>query len=161
MREPLRSDPSARTRRRAYRYRRPHTPHFYLVLGGLTGAVLVCVLNLVSYVTGSVLLATVTFGATLFTALMIFLAFFWGFYMVSSGLNPERRIVILHGAVGMLAPLFYTLNIDAALDGVGTSPVGALSLGTSFACLGLLIVQFLMGKAVVKTERLRVIRPEE
>ncbi len=133
--------------------------HYYLVLTGLSLAVLVCLLNSVAYVTRRIDLATVAFTAILITALVIFSAFFMGFTMVIEGNIPGRRLNYLlpHAAVGMLSPLFYTLNIAAALDGAGIGPVSRISVVVSYVCLGLLVVQFLMGKAVVRPEPLRLV----
>lgn len=151
------SRPSARKR---YRFRRRHTPHYYLVITALSGAALVCVLKTAAYLTKSVILASISFGAVVFTALAVSVAFFWGFYMVMNGNIPVRRLRVLapHAMLGVLSPLFYTLNISVALDSVGTQPESGLSLVTSFFCLGLLGIQFRMGRAVVRPEPIRLLR---
>lgn len=147
--------------KRRYKFYRPHRVHYYLVLTGISLAVLVCVLNTVAYASRRVDLATIAFFAILVTALVIFAAFFMGFTMVVEGNMRGRRLQFLlpHAAVGLLSPLFYTLNIAAALDSVGIGPVSRLSVAVSYICLGLLMVQFLMGKAVVRPEPLRLITP--
>jgi hypothetical protein len=62
--------------------------------------------------------------------------------------------------VGTLSPLIYMLNISLALDAVGRRPVGFVSLMCACASLGVIILQFTMGKRVVKVEPLRVVRPD-
>lgn len=153
------NESTRRVQRRRYRFYRPHRIHYYLVLSGISLAVLVCALNTVAYASRRVDLATAAFGAILVTAVVIFAAFFLGFTMVVEGNMRGRRLQYLlpHAAVGLLSPLLYTLNIAAALDSVGTGPVSRLSVAVSYVCLGLLGVQFLMGKAVVRPEPLRLI----
>lgn len=145
--------------RRRYRFYRPHKVHYYLVITGIGLAILVCVLNTAAYVTQRMDLSMVAFFAILVTALIIFVAFFLGFTMVAGGHIPARRLkyVLPHAAVGMLSPLLYTLNISAALDTLGTGPVSRLSVTVSYVCLGLLLIQFAMGKAVVRPEPLRLV----
>lgn len=145
---------------RHHRYRRRHTLHYYIVLTGLTLAATVITLNTIAYISRSVTMATVAFFAVVVTTLVISTAFFWGFFMVMNGNFPARRIKVLipHATVGVLSPLIYTLNISVELDGVGQSPVGGLALACSIVSFGLLLVQFTMGKLVVRPARLRVIR---
>ncbi|HEX8918457.1 MAG TPA: hypothetical protein VF898_08135 [Chloroflexota bacterium] len=144
---------------RRQRFRRRHTPHYFLVLAGLAGAVSVCTLNTIGFVNRSVQFAEICFAAVALTALLISVAFFWGFFMLMNGRIPSHRLryFVPHGAVGVLSPLLYTLNISTALDDVGSQPVSGLSLVCSYACLGLLCIQFAMGKAVVRPPRLRVL----
>jgi hypothetical protein len=144
-----------KSRRRRYRYWRRHTPHYYIVLTAISCAVGVCVLEGIAFRSKSVQLAEVAFVAIAFTALIISTAFFWGFFMVMNGNIPAHRLKYLvpHGAVGVLSPLLYTLNICLALDGLGREPVGIGSLVCSVLCLVLLGVQFSMGKAVVHRTR--------
>jgi len=125
---------------------------------GLSGATLVCVVNTVAFATRGIGLAEVAFGLVLVTALVIFSAFFWGFYMAMSGNVPAGRLKYLlpHGAVGTLSPLFYTINISIDLDRLGQR-VNVWSLATSFGCLAILLIQFGMGKAVVRPEPLRIL----
>jgi hypothetical protein len=120
---------------------------------------LVCGLNTAAYASKRLDLATAAFAAVLVTALVIFVAFFLGFAMVLGGHIPVRRLkyLIPHAAVGMLSPLVYTLNIAAALDTLGEGPVSGVSVVASYVCLGLLLVQFAMGKAVVRPEPLRLV----
>jgi hypothetical protein len=138
---------------------RKHTPHYYLVLSGISCALVVVALNAAAFSTRSLLLAEVAFAAVTVAALVIFTAFFWGFYMLMNGNIPVHRLKYLlpHACVGVLAPLFYTLNICVALEGLGHSPVSGLALGTSVLCLALLCLQFSMGKAVVHRTPLRLL----
>lgn len=156
---------TANTRaRRKHRFRRLHTLHYRIVLVGLTAATVVCVLNTWAYVNKSVLLADICFIAITITALIIFTAFFWGFFMLMNGYIPASRLKFLipHASLGVLSPLLYTLNISVDLDGLGSSPISGLSLGCSLICLGLLLVQFWMGKSMVRPEALHLVRrPEE
>lgn len=147
--------------KRRHKFYRPHKVHYYLVLTGISLAVLVCGLNTVAYLTRRVDLANATFAAVLVTALVIFVAFFMGFYMVAAGNIPVSRLKYLlpHAAAGMLSPLVYTLNIAASLDSIGEGPVSRFSVIASFVCLGLLLVQFAMGKAIVRPDPLRLISP--
>lgn len=153
-------EPLHRARRR-YRFHRRHTPHYYLVAAGLTGAALVCVLNVVAFLTQRVDLATAAFVLVTITAITLYLAYFWGIFMVSSGHIPARRVMVVHGMVGTLAPLFYTININAAIDGVGMRPLSGVSLVVGFAGLAMLVGQVLLGRAVVRPEPLRIIRRED
>jgi hypothetical protein len=150
-------------RQRRYRYLRQHTPHYYLVLTGITLALLVCGLNCWAFVTKGLLISEVAFGAVVVATLVIFTAFFWGFFMVMSGNIPAHRIryFLPHGAVGVLSPLFYTLNISFDLEDLGVRPINGLSLVCSFLCLGLLGLQFAMGKRVVRPEPIRLLKPDE
>lgn len=120
-----------------------------------------CVLNSVAYASKSIGLAQVAFGAIVVTALVVFAAFFWGFFMIMNGHIPARRLKVLlpHGAVGVLSPLLYTINISVALDAVGREPVSMVSLVCGYASLALLSVQFTMGRAVVRTPPLRLLTP--
>lgn len=155
------AEPSVRKTR--YRYRRRHTPHYYLVIASVFAAALVCVLNIVGYKTGSVRLADVCFASIVVANATISSAFFWGFYMVMNGHIPVKKLKVLvpHAMVGVLSPVLYTLNISINLEGLGVQAVSAVSLACSFACLGLLSLQCVMGRAIVRPEPLRVLaRPE-
>jgi uncharacterized membrane protein len=147
-------------RRRGYRYHRRHTPHFYIVVAALSAAAGVGALHAIAYRTQSILLADVAFAAVLVAALIVFLAYFWGFYMLMSGHIPKRRLKLLisHAGVGTLSPLLYTLNICLALDGLGSQPVSLWMLCVSMLCFALLAVQFAMGRALVHPESLRLLR---
>ncbi len=151
---------SGRKRRKGYRYFRRHTPHYYIVLSGISCAILVCALNAWSFITRSLVLSEVAFAAVGVATVVISVAFFWGVFMVMSGNIPANRIKIFvpHGIVGMLSPIFYTLNISVDLGDVGIRPTSGLSLGCSLVCLVLLGVQFAMGKAVVHPDPLRVVK---
>jgi hypothetical protein len=148
-----------KTRRRFRRLRR-HTPHYYFVVTGVGGATVVGVLDGISYFQRSVYVGTVAFAAVLVTALVIFAGFFWGFSMAIRGKVPQDRLkyVIPHGAVGMLAPLLYTLNISLALDTAGNAPVNGGVLLCGVLSWLLLLVQFSMGKAVAHRPRLRLVK---
>jgi hypothetical protein len=147
-------------RRRPYHYVRRHTPHYFIVLSGISCAIIVCALNAWAFITRSLLLSDVAFAAVSVTAVVISVAFFWGIYMVMSGNIPAHRIKVFvpHGIVGVLSPIFYTLNISFDLNDLGIRPTSGLSLGCSLVCLALLGVQFAMGKAVVHSDPLQVIK---
>jgi hypothetical protein len=147
-----------RTRSR-YRFRRRHTPHYYLVLTSISAAIGVCVVDAVALVTQSVDLAGAAFVVTVAANIVLFTTFFWGFYMAMSGNIPLSRLkyFVPHAMVGLLTPLLYTLNICADLETLG-QPLGGLSLACSVASLGLIGVQFAIGKAVVKPDPLRIMR---
>jgi hypothetical protein len=145
--------------RRGYRFRRRHRLHFYAVVSGVSGAIVVCIVNAIGYLTRDIQVAEIGFGCVLITAAAIFLAFFLGFTMLMSGYIPARRIklVVPHGAVGMLSPLLYTINISIDLD-QWARPVSGAALGCSVACLALLGVQVAMGRAVVRPDPIRIVR---
>jgi hypothetical protein len=147
-------------RKRRVRGRRRHTPHYYIVLSALSLAVIVCVLESVAYETKSIFLSEIAFVGVGLTTFVVSAAFFWGFYMAMSGNIPSHRLKVFlpHGAVGVLSPLLYTLNISVGLDALGTTPVGVWSVICSIGCLALLCIQFVMGKAVVRREPLRIVR---
>jgi hypothetical protein len=154
------AEPSVRlSARRRYKFYRPHRVHYYLVLTGITLALLVCALTTAAWATKRMDLAAIAFVAVLLTDMIIFSAFFMGFFMIIEGNIPTRRIKVLlpHAGVGMLSPLLYTLNIAAALDSIGEAPVSGISVIVSYVCLVLLLVQFAMGKAVVRPEPLRLV----
>lgn len=154
--------PIRRAARRRYKFYRPHRVHYYLVVTGITLALLVCGVTTAAWATQRMDLANAAFAMVLVTDLIIFGAFFMGFFMIIEGNIPVRRIKVLlpHACVGMLSPLLYTLNIAAALNRIGEGPVSGTSVIVSFVCLGLLLVQFAMGKAVVRPEPLRVVSVE-
>ncbi|MGH2441761.1 MAG: hypothetical protein ACRDFX_01185 [Chloroflexota bacterium] len=142
-------------------YHRRHTVHYFLVVPGVTAALISSALNGAAFATRSIVLSEITFAAVCITALIIFTAFFWGFYMIMSGHIPYHRLKILapHAIVGVLSPLFYTLNISIDLDGLGISPISGWALALSVVCLVLLAVQFTMGKLVVRSEPLHIVPP--
>jgi hypothetical protein len=146
--------------RQRYRYRRRHTPHYYIVSTGISAAALVSLLNAIAYATRSIALANAAFVAVLFASLAVFTGYFWGFFMVMSGNIPVKRLKVLipHAAVGTLAPLLYTLNVSIAVDGLGVRPVSMMSVVGSALSLILLCVQFVMGKAIVRPQPLRIVR---
>lgn len=147
---------SARAR---YRFRRRHTPHYYFVLTSLSAAVGVCVVDAIALVTGSVDLAGAALVVTATANVVLFTTFFWGFYMAMSGNIPLHRIkyFVPHAMIGFLTPLLYTLNICADLETLG-QPLTWVSLACGLGSLGLIGVQFAIGKAVVRPEPLRVMR---
>lgn len=153
------NSPPGRTRRR-YKYRRRHTPHFYLVLAGLLGATSVCVLDVAAFLTRRMDLSNAAFIAVAITSVIVFAAYFYGILMITSGHIPPRRVLVIHGMVGTVAPLFYTLNISAAFSNVGVHPVNGLTLAVGIAGLVMLLGQVMLGRAVVKPDPLRLIRPE-
>ena len=144
-----------------YKYHRRHTVHYYLVIASVFASACVCVLNFIGYKTGSIQLAEVCFASIVLANALISTAFFWGFFMVMNGHIPTRRIKVLlpHATVGVLSPLLYTLNISINLDGLGAQSVSGLSLACSVGCLGLLAVQWMMGRAIVKPEPIRIMVP--
>jgi hypothetical protein len=156
-----RARPSPAMRR--YRYRRRHTPHFYIVTTAVSAAGVACILTSIAFVRGDVTLATVAFGAVVLAMVVVSAAYFMGFSMLMSGHIPSKRVKILvpHAVVGVLSPLLYMLNISAGLDGVGTRPVSGLALACSILSLAVLGGQYLLGRAMVRPERLRVLRPIE
>lgn len=151
-----------RPRPRRHRYWRRHTPHYYIVLSGVGSAAGGTVLDAVAYEDKSPRLAEIAFGATSFTALLIYIAFFWGFYLLMNWRIPAGRIkyFIPHGIVGTLSPLIYVLNVSLQLDVLG-KPLPGWALILSLVTLGLLCVQFAMGKVVVHVSPLRVIRGQK
>ncbi len=151
--------PSRGPARRRYRYRRKHTPHYYLVLTALPCAVAVCILDAIAFFSRSILMAEIAFSATLVTTLVILITFFWGFCLILTINVPVHRMkyLIPHAAVGALSPLAYSLNISLVVDTVGRQPVGAGLLITSCLCLALLLLQFSMGKGVVYNKPLYLI----
>jgi hypothetical protein len=145
-------------RRRKYRFQRIHKLHYYVVSTGLIGAMLVCVLNTAAYLNRSPVLASIAFSCVLLTSLVIFTGFFLGITMVMGGNIPVDRIkyLIPHAAVGVLSPLFYTINVSIDLDRLG-QPLSGWSLFCGFICLANLLVQFAMGKAVVRSRPLYIV----
>jgi len=145
---------------RRHRYRRRHTVHYYTVVIALLCAAAVVALDAIGFVERDIGLSTAAFAAVGIATLAVFVAFFWGFYMLMSGSIPAKRIrrVVPHAALGVIAPLLYTLNLSAGLDDVGRKPVSGVSLGCSLACLLILCLQFWMGKMIVRPARLHVIR---
>lgn len=146
--------------RRRYRYFRRHTPHYYIVLSGISCAIIVCALNAWAFISRSLVLSNIAFAAVSITAVILSIAFFWGVFMVMSGNIPVHRIkyFVPHGLVGVLSPIVYTLNVSVDLGDLGIRPTSGLSLGCSLTCLALLAVQFAMGKAVVHPEPLRIVK---
>jgi hypothetical protein len=153
--------PRSQTVARRHRYRRRHTPHFYIVIAALIAAAVVCVLNGIAFAREDVILASVAFAAVVAAMVVVSAAYFWGFYMLMSGNIPVKRLKILipHAAVGVMSSLLYMLNVSASLDGLGAKPVSGVALACSLASFGVLGVQYLMGRAMVRPERLRVLRP--
>jgi uncharacterized membrane protein len=145
--------------RRRYRYRRRHTPHFYLVTSGLIAAAGVCVLNGSAYASGSIQLAELAFVSVGVTNLIIFAAYFWGFYMAMCGRVPIGRMKILvpHACVGVLTPLLYTLNISLDIENLGTAPVTGLALVCSICCFALICLQYGLGKLMVRPEPMHLV----
>lgn len=129
------------------------------MIAGVFAASLVCVLNFIGYKTGSIQLAEWCFACIILANALISTAFFWGFFMVMNGHIPIKRIKVLlpHAMVGVLSPLLYTLNISINLEGLGAQSVSGLSLACSLACLALLAVQWMMGRAIVKPEPIRMV----
>ncbi|MGH2449121.1 MAG: hypothetical protein ACRDFS_11045 [Chloroflexota bacterium] len=154
------SPPPHRVKRRRSHYARQHRVHYYLVLAGVSAAAIEVLLNLAAFLSGDLLLSDIAFAGVCITSLIIFVAFFLGINMIMNGHIPSHRIKILipHATVGMLAPLFYTLNIAVDLPTVGSAPISGLALAVNCCCLALLAVQFTMGKRVVRTEPLRLIQ---
>lgn len=147
--------------RRRYRFRRRHTPHFYIVTSAISAAGAVCLLNAVAYSDKSVLMAEISFAAVCVTAVIVSAGFFWGFYMIMSGHIPHRLNVLApHGIVGVLSPLLYSLNISVDLDGLGRLPLSGWSFAASIVGFLLLGVQYTMGKLVVRPEPLRIVKPD-
>lgn len=146
--------------RRRYRYRRRHTPHFYIVSTGLSAAALVCVLDAIAFAVGSVVLANLAFVAVVIASLLVFIGYFWGFFMVMSGNIPVKRLKVLvpHAVVGTLAPLLYTINISLAIEGFDTQPVGAIAVLCSIVSFVVLCGQFVMGRAVVRPQPVHIVR---
>lgn len=150
----------ASSRRKGYRFGRRHTPHYYLVVGSLFGASVVAGIDVIAYLNRSVVWAEAAFTAVLVTSLVVFVTFFLGVSMALTGRVPIDRLkyVAVHGAIGTLAPLVYTLNICFALDGVGHDPLTLGSVVCGVLCLVLLLGQFGMGKTVVYRTPLRLVR---
>ena len=147
------------TARHRYRYRRRHRPHFYSVVVSVSGAVLACIVNAIAYLDGGVGLAEIAFACVFATACSMFLTFFLGFTMVMSGHIPAHRLRVLvpHGAVGVLSPLLYTINVSIDLDRWG-KPLSGAALLCSLSCLLLLAIQAAMGKAVVRPDPIRIVK---
>lgn len=148
-----------KTRRRFHYFHR-HTPHFYLVLAGISGAIVSFLMSLLAFDRRSIELSNIAFGVVAATSLVIFCAFFWGFYMLASGNIPTHRLRVFvpHAMVGVLAPLFYTINICLDLENVGIAPISEGAVICSGLCIVMLGIQFTMGKRVVRREPLHIVR---
>lgn len=149
-----------RSARRRFKFRRRHTPHFYLVVGAVAGASCLCLVDAVAYVLGGTALGVVAFGMTLLASVLVFAAYFWGFFMVMNGNIPVARMKVFlpHAVVGTLSPLVYMLNVSLLFDTLGSGPLPGWALALAVLSLSLLAVQFLMGRRVVRVERPRVLK---
>ncbi len=132
------------------RHRTRHTPHWYLALAGLVGAFLACALTIWAYYNEGLAATQVAFGSVTLIAAVLFATWFWGVYLVMTGLIPRRRVWYLafHALLGSMAPLVYILYIGAELDTLGSQPVGEIGVALSAAGLVVLVVQFLSGRSV-------------
>lgn len=149
--------------RRRYRFRRRHTPHFYLVTVSLALAVGVVAADITGVLVAGVLTGEIAFAILSIAWVSVLVSYFWGFFMLMNGNLPVHRLKVFvpHAIVGTLSPLIYMLNISLALDAVGRGPVGIFSLFCACASLAVIILQFTMGRRVVKVEPLRVVRPRD
>ncbi len=147
-------------KRRQYRFRRRHTPHFYLVISALSFATLLCGMDVGAYVNGTVLGAEVAFVWTGITAIVVCAAYFWGFYLLMKGTIAESRLKVLvpHATVGTLSPLLYMLNVSIAFEDFSFRSEAAVSVVVAFFSLALLLVQFRMGRAVARVDPPRLLR---
>lgn len=154
------NQPRRKTRNpRRWRYWRRHTPHFYLVLLAVSCALLACGTTVVAYVGGGLTLGAVAVVTVGIATLTVSVAYFWGFFLLLSGQVPAHRFRVLlpHACVGTLSPLAFMLNFSLALDGLGRRPVSLWLAGLMSASVGLLGVQFAMGRAVVHRPRPHVV----
>lgn len=151
--------PDGVTARRRYRFRRRHTPHFYIVTAALSMALLLCAVDIVVWQESSLVAVHVAFGILAVTCLTVMAAYFWGFYMAMSGNIPTDRLKIFipHAVVGSLSPLIYVLNLTVAFDSVDQPRLNGLSLVLAFVSVGILIIQYSMGRRVVRVERLQLL----
>jgi len=149
--------------KRRFRYRHRHTPHYFLVLLGIGGAIVSFGGSLLAFTQHSVELSEIAFGVVTATSLIIFSAFFWGFTMLAGGNIPAHRIRIFvpHAIVGTLAPLFYTVNLSLDLQNLGAGPISAAGVTTSGLSIVMLGIQFAMGKRVTHREPLRLVPKDD
>ncbi len=165
MAQPLRQIQGAsaerrRGARRRFKYWRRHTPHFFLATAAIASAAVLCVVEGVAFVAGGVTLTEAAFAVTCVTTGIVFAAYFWGFFMVMSGNIPVDRIKVFlpHAIVGTLSPLVYMLNLSLLFDSITATRLPGSSLALSIVSLGLLAIQFFMGKRVVRVERPRLLK---
>ena len=90
--------------RRRFKYWRRHTPHFYLALTAIAAASLLSLSDGIAFLIGGVVLCGIAFAMTGVTAIAVFSAYFWGFFMVMNGNIPLARIKVFipHAVVGSL-----------------------------------------------------------
>jgi|SRR5579884_833932 len=150
-------------KRKRYRFRRKHTPHFYLVTAALTCAALLAGLEGVDIASRSVTLGNVSFWLTCATALVVFAAYFYGFFLIMHRDIPASRmkVILPHAIVGTLSPLVYAMNVTIAFDDLGSRPVTGFAFGAALVSFFLLCGQYRMGRAVVKVDRPRILRPPQ
>jgi uncharacterized membrane protein len=158
----VRRTPEETLARRRYRFRRRHTPHFNLVTTALCLATAVVVVDLIGFLVGTVQLGVVAFAFLAAACVSVLASYFWGFFMVMNGNIPMRRLKIFlpHAVVGSMSPLIYVLNISLAVDSVGAKSVSGVSLSFAAASLGILMLQYSMGRRVTRFEGLRLVESE-
>jgi hypothetical protein len=127
-----------------------HTPHLYLAAAGVVGGIMSAAVTLWAYYDERLEATRIAFSAVAVTTAILFLTFFWGCFLVMSGVIPVRRLGYLafHVTLGCLTPLLYTLWISARLS-APNQPVGDLELSLSLLALPVLIIQLVSGWSVL------------
>jgi hypothetical protein len=148
-----------RTARRPYLYWGQHSPHYYLAIAGVLGGVVCAVLNVWAYYDEGMILTHIAFDAVVTTTVILFLAFFWGCFLLMSGTIPTRRLryVLFHATLGTLSPLIFSLSISAELPTLNTQPIGDLEVYLGFVSVIVLVVQFLSGWSVLDRRPWRIL----
>lgn len=143
----------------ARRSRPRHSLHYYLAFAGLIGACLTLLLTIWAYYDEGLLLTKVAFVAVFLTTVVLFVAWFWGGYLVMSGIMPRRRLLylIFHTLLGFMVPLVYAVYVAAQVDLLTSQPVGDLEVGLSFWGLVILLIQWVSGWSVLPRNPWRVI----
>lgn len=124
-----------------------HTAHFYLATAGYVLSLAVVVLNLWAYYDERLLLTEIAFGVLAVTILDLFITWFWGVYLLMSGVIVRGRLpyLLFHVTLGSISPLLFTIGLGFQIDTLGTQPVGDLEVELEILAWLVLTIQLVSG----------------
>lgn len=134
-----------------------------MVTTAISLAALLCVVDIGAYASASTWATHLAFGVLTAAFIGVLVSYFYGIFMAMNGNIPTSRLKIFlpHAVVGSLTPLVYMLNLSIAFDNLDQRRLGLFSLVAAFISLGVITVQYLMGRRVVRVDRLKILTTGE
>jgi hypothetical protein len=114
-----------------------------------------CCVNLWAYYDERALSTELGFWCAAVTAGVLFAAWFWGAFLLMSGVMSGERfgVLVVHAALGSVLPLVFMLQVSVQLETFTSQPVGEGEVLIDIAGVVAVLIQAAMGWSVAGSAR--------